>query len=175
MVSTDILNELYNPTNDFFLSEYGNQYQYGNPIFNFGGGGGYSGGGAVIYTPSPIITIDIPLTTTPKVNIKLLGLLNGYVNYDGKSYYDSDTIEFNVLSSLDKFTFKPEGAEYQEYYVISFEDVTEEIPVLDPPVLGGGGGMYGGGPSYTGGGYNPDSPAFNSNLAERPIDQRAQK
>jgi hypothetical protein len=58
---------------------------------------------------------------------------------------------------MDLVNLKPEGADYLEYYTISFEDVKIEIPVKDvvipptPPSSGGRSRNYGGG----GGGLVP--------------------
>ena len=192
MRTTDALDQLYNPTADFLISQYPwvSSLEMGAPSAGgstFGGGGG---GGNISIVPSveppfyitPIITPELPITQLPKINLKLTGLKNGFIKYDNKVYYDDNTIEFNVLSSLDSVTLKGEGAKYGEYYVISFENVSIEAPVKDvivsPPTMGGvssGGGGRTGGYVYTGGQYNPGSPGFNSNLAERPIDQNAQK
>lgn len=192
MRTVDFLDQLYNPTADFLISQYPFQSTLEAVGTSAGGDfGNGGGGGGGTYTPAveppfyttPIVTPELPITQTPKINLKLTGLKNGYIKYDNRVYYDDNTIEFNVLSSMDSVTLKGEGAEYGEYYVISFENVSKEVPVQDviiaPPTMGGvssgGGGSRNGGQLYTGGAYNPGAPGFNSNLAERPIDQFAQK
>jgi hypothetical protein len=182
MRTTDALDQLYNPTADFLISQYPwvSSLEMTAPSAGgstFGGGGG--GGGVV--SNVPIIPPSLPIVQTPKVNIKLNGLANGFISYGNKSYYDNSTIELNPLTTMDLVNLKPEGADYSEYYTISFEDVKIETPakdVITTPTLGGvtsGGGGRRGGPVYTGGQYNPGAPGFNSNLTERPIDQIAQK
>ena len=60
-------------------------------------GGSSGGGGGVIEAPTPIIPPTLPIVQTPKVNIKLSGLQNGFVTYDNKTYFDTNTIELNPL------------------------------------------------------------------------------
>lgn len=185
MRTTDFLDQLYNPTNDFFISEFQNLNSFQT---SGGGGGGATPGGndVPIYIPAveppvyttPIVTPELPITQTPKVNIKLGGLENGFVKYADTSYFDGNTIELNVLTTLDSVNLKPEGAEYSEYYVISFEDVVEEIPVKDDVILGGtgGGGNGGIGGGGFGSGIGNDNPILLDNMQPyRNADQNRQK
>lgn len=148
MRTTDFLDQLYNPTNNFFAKEFGDLNT--QLILDSSAGGG---GGNIINTPvieRPVLDIPVRLkdNVTPKVNIKLSGLKNGFIKYGGKSYYDKDTLQINVLTALDTLNLKPEGANYSEYYVISFEDVKIDVPakdvVITTPVYSGGGGGGGG-------------------------------
>lgn len=138
------LNELYNPYNSFIRSEYTSDF-----FRNYEGFGG--GGSAVSITNDVIvepISVPIPITSTPKVTLKVIGLDDSAINYGGKFYYDNTNIEISALTTLDSVVLKPEYGEFEEYYMISYEDVVESIVVKDiQPVSdvvtirsGGGGG-----------------------------------
>lgn len=141
------LNELYNPYNSFIRSEYTSDF-----FRNYEGFGG--GGSAVSITNDVIvepISLPIPITSTPKVILKVTGLDDSAINYGGKFYYDNTNIEISALTTLDSVVLKPEYGEFEEYYMISYEDVVESIivkdiqPVSDVVTISGGGSGGGGG------------------------------
>lgn len=135
----DNLNQLYNPYEGFIRSEFGG-----------GGGGGVSISNDVIVEP---ISVPIPITSVPKVILKVIGLDDSAINYGGKFYYDNTNIEISALTILDSVVLKPAYGEFEEYYMISYEDVVESIvvkdiqPVSDVITIGSGGGSGGGGGS----------------------------
>ena len=195
MNAGDVLGDLYNPY-DNLLNDFGNP----NGI-TYGGGGGNSisvGGGTAIPVPphQPVTIIDpivvpnptpISITTTPKVTLKVTGLEDSSLIYAGQTYYDNSNIDINVLTTLDSVQLKPEYGEFEEYYVVSYEDVVEQIQVNDVvpfvssikiqndiETSGGGSSRVNSGMLFNGGVYNPEFGRF-TNLVERAADMNAQK
>lgn len=141
------LNQLYNPYEGFIRSEYGADFFRNYEGFG-GGGSSVSISNDVIVEP---ISVPIPITSVPKVILKVIGLDDSAINYGGKFYYDNTNIEISALTTLDSVVLKPEYGEFEEYYMISYEDVVESIvvkdiqPVSDVITIRSGGGGGGGG------------------------------
>jgi hypothetical protein len=141
------LNELYNPYNSFIRSEYSADFFRNYEGFGGIGGGGVSISNDVVVTP---ISVPIPITSVPKVILKVIGLDDSAINYGGKFYYDNTNIEISALTTLDSVVLKPEYGESEEYYMISYEDVVEAVvvkdvqPVSDVITIRSGGGGGGG-------------------------------